>query len=180
MSFWNGHRWEASTPPTAEVKSATPSRAKRVGGAVLEAALITALTFGLIAGTAFAAKGGPGAGGGGGKHGGGGNTTGGSGTITLVTPPVVDGNGDGVANWHDVVRFNVSTSSTSQPYVNLYCYQNGALVAGGSEGYFPGALDDGNFGLYAPSWMSGAADCTAKLVNGSGSVLGTTSFHVDA
>jgi hypothetical protein len=179
MSFWNGHRWEASTPPTAEIKSATPSRAKRVGGAVLEAALITALTFGLIAGSAFAAKGGPGAGGGGGKHGGGG-TTGGSGTITLVTPPVVDRSGNGTANWGDVVRFNVSTTSTTQPWVTLQCYQSGALVATGNEGYFVGSLDDGNFGLYSPMWASGAADCTAKLTNGSGSVYGSTSFHVDA
>jgi hypothetical protein len=92
----------------------------------------------------------------------------------------VDTNGNGSPNWHDVVRFNVSTSSTSSPYVNLYCYQNGAFVAGGSEGYFPGALDDGNFGLYGGSWAGGAADCTAKLVNGSGSVLGSTTFHVDA
>lgn len=175
MSFWNGHRWEA-TPPEADAKSATRSRAKRMGGAVLEAALITALTFGLIAGTAFAGK----PSGGGGGHKGSGGTTGGTGTISLVTPPVVDNNGNGAANWGDVVRFNVSTTSTTSPYVNLYCYQNGVLVAGGSEGYFAGALDDGNFGLYAPSWMSGAADCTANLVNGGGSVLGSTSFHVDA
>ena len=144
--------------------------------AIAEGALISLLVVGLMAGTAFAAK--PAAGSGG--HKGGGGTGGGSGTISLVTPPVVDVNGNGVANWHDVVRFNVSTSSTSQPYVNLYCYQNGAFVAGGSEGYFPGALDDGNFGLYGGSWIPGAADCTAKLVDSSGSVLGSTSFHVDA
>ena len=143
--------------------------------AIAEGALISLLVVGLMAGTAFAAK--PAAGSGG--HKGGGGTGGGSGTISLVTPPVVDVNGNGVANWHDVVRFNVSTSSTS-PYVNLYCYQNGAFVAGGSEGYFPGALDDGNFGLYGGSWIPGAADCTAKLVDSSGSVLGSTSFHVDA
>ena len=143
--------------------------------AIAEGALISLLVVGLMAGTAFAAK--PAAGSGG--HKGGGGTGGGSGTISLVTPPVVDVNGNGVANWHDVVRFNVSTSSTS-PYVNLYCYQNGAFVAGASEGYFPGALDDGNFGLYGGSWIPGAADCTAKLVDASGSVLGSTSFHVDA
>ena len=141
--------------------------------ALAEGALISLLVVGLMASTAFAAK--PASNGG---HKGG-ATGGGSGTISLVTPPVVDVNGNGVANWHDVVRFKVSTSSTS-PYVNLYCYQNGAFVAGGSEGYFPGALDDGNFGLYGGSWIPGAADCTAKLVDGSGSVLGSTSFHVDA
>ena len=142
--------------------------------ALAEGALIALIVVGLVAGSALAARGG-----GGGHKGGGGTTTGG-GTISLVSPPVVDNNGNGSPNWHDVVRFNVSTSSTSSPYVNLYCYQNGAFVAGGSEGYFPGALDDGNFGLYGGSWAGGAADCTAKLVNGSGSVLGSTTFHVDA
>ena len=177
MSFWNGHQWEGVDAHPAAATSAKPeSRTKRLAAAALEGALITALTFGLIASTAFAARGG---GTGGGKHGGGG-TTGGSGTISLHSPLVLDRNGNGTPNWGDAVRFDVSTGSTTQPYVNLYCYQNGTLVAGGSEGYFPGALDDGNFGLYAPSWMSGAADCTAKLVNPSGSVLGSTSFHVDA
>lgn len=141
--------------------------------ALAEGALIALIVVGLVAGSALAARGG------GGGHKGGGGTTTGSGTISLVSPPVVDNNGNGSPNWRDVVRFNVSTSTT-QPYVNLYCYQNGAFVAGGSEGYFPGALDDGNFGLYGGSWAGGAADCTAKLVNGSGSVLGSTTFHVDA
>jgi hypothetical protein len=140
--------------------------------AVLEGALVASLVVGLMAGTALAGKGG-----GHGKPGG--SASGGSGTVSLVTPPVVDTDGSGTPNWHDVIRFNVSTTSTTTPYVNLYCYQGGVFVAGGSEGYFSGALDDGNFGLYAPSWMGGAADCTAKLVNGSGSVLGSTSFHVD-
>jgi hypothetical protein len=125
-----------------------------------------------MAGTALAGK--PG-GGGHGKPG----STGGGGTITLVTPPVIDNNGDNAPNWHDTVRFTVSTS-TAAPYVNLYCYQNGNFVAGGSEGYFPGALDDGNFGLYGGSWTEGAANCTAKLVNSNGLVLGSTSFDVGA
>jgi hypothetical protein len=153
----------------------TRSVIKHAAQASLEGALVGLLVAGLLAGTALAGK--P-SGGGHGKPGGGG-ATGGSGTVSLVTPPVVDNNGNGAANWHDVVRFNVSTSTTA-PYVNLYCYQDGVFVAGGSEGYFAGALDDGNFGLYAPSWMGGAADCTAKLVDGSGSVLGSTSFHVDS
>jgi len=172
---WNGKEWVAEAPPTKKPKSGV----RRIGARALEATLVTALAFGLIAGATFAARGG-GSGGGGGRHGGGGSTTGGSGTISLHSPLVLDRNGNGTPNWGDAVRFDVSTGSTTQPYVNLYCYQNGTLVAGGSEGYFPGALDDGNFGLYAPSWMSGAADCTAKLVNPSGSVLGSTSFHVDA
>jgi len=145
--------------------------------ALFEGLLVALMVVVLMAGTAFAARGG---GGGGGHNKPGGGSTGGSGTISLVTPPVVDNNGNGAPNWHDVVRFNVSTTSTTTPYVNLYCYQNGVFVAGGSEGYFAGALDDGNFGLYGGSWAGGAANCTAKLVNGSGSVLGSTSFDVGA
>jgi hypothetical protein len=173
MQSWNGSEWVGDIPPPA---AKPESRVKRLAAAALEASLITALTFGLIAGSAFAARGGAG-GGGSSKHGGGG-TTGGSGTIALA-PLVVDRNGNGTPNWGDVVRFNVSTTSTTQPWVYLKCYQ-GSLVSQGSEGYFAGSLDDGNFGLYSPMWSAGAADCTATLQSPSGSVLGSTSFHVDA
>ena len=110
-------------------------------------------------------------------HGGGGKGkpgTGGTGTITLVAPA------DGVANWGDQVRFTVSTSSTTQPYVRLVCTQDGQIVASGREAYYPGTLDDGNFGLYSSMWTGGAADCIAKLEKFDATVLGSTSFHVDA
>jgi hypothetical protein len=61
MSFWNGYEWVADTPPTTAAKP--EGRVKHVAKAVLEAGLITALTFGLIAGSAFAAKGANGGGG---------------------------------------------------------------------------------------------------------------------
>ena len=99
--------------------------------------------------------------------------SGGTGTITLVTPD------DGVANWGDSVRFNVSTLSTTQPYVRLVCSQGGQVVAHGREAYWDGSLDDGDFGLYSGSWTGGAADCTAKLEKPDATVLGTTSFHVE-
>jgi hypothetical protein len=176
MSFWNGHQWEGvDTHPAAATSAKPESRTKRLAAAALEASLITALTFGLIAGSAFAAKGGNG-----GHRGGGGSSTGGSGTISLASPLVRDNNGNGTPNWGDAVRFNVSTTSTTTPWVFLTCYQGGSLVAQGSEGYFEGSLDDGNFGLYSPMWTSGAADCTAKLESWGGSVLGSTTFHVDA
>jgi hypothetical protein len=171
MSFWNGHRWEAQSPPTA-ADTPRESRAKRFGAAALEGALITALVFGLIAGTAFAAKGG------GGRHGGGGNNTGG-GTITLA-PLVVDNNGDGLPEWGDVVTFNISASA-SAPFVNLQCFQGGVLVLTGWKGYFTGSLDTNwNFGLSSGAWQGGAASCTAYLKtqnsNGSWSSLASTSF----
>jgi hypothetical protein len=125
---------------------------------------------------ALAGKGG----GGGHKGGGGGGTTGGSGTISLSTPLVKDVNGNGLPNWGDTVMFNVSTAATTEPYVHLRCYQNGALVAEGWRGYFSGSLDYPYFGLYSGPWMSGAADCTAYLETPTGQLLGSTSFHVDA
>jgi hypothetical protein len=83
----------------------------------------------------------------------------------------------------DVITFNVSTTATTQPYVDLTCYQNGALVGEGWRGFFDGALGSGTFGLSSPQWSGGAADCTANLDMYSSNkwkVLASTSFHVDA
>jgi hypothetical protein len=114
--------------------------------------------------------------------GGGGGTTGG-GTISLA-PLVYDANGDGLPNWGDVVTFNVSTTATTTPFVNLNCYQNGALVASGMKGFWDGSIDvNWNFGLSSPTWKSGAADCVASLemqTKRGWAQLASTSFHVNA
>jgi hypothetical protein len=178
MSFWNGHQWEGvDTHPAAATSAKPESRTKRLAAAALEGALITALTFGLIASTAFAGKGGTH-----GRSGGGGGSTG-SGTITLA-PVVVDNNGDGLPNWGDVVTFNISTSAGA-PFVNLQCSQNGAVVLVGWKGYFVGSLDTNwNFGLASGAWPGGAASCTAYLKiqnsNGSWTTLASTSFAAGA
>jgi hypothetical protein len=86
-------------------------------------------------------------------------------------------------NYGSSVTFVISTTETQSPYVNLRCYQNGALVAEGWAGYFDGALGSESFGLYSPQWTSGAADCTASLEmnsNGHWKELASTSFHVNA
>jgi hypothetical protein len=142
---------------------------------IAEGALISVLAIGLVAGSALAAK--PSAGGtGGGKHGGG--STGGSGTISLAAL-VVDNNGNGTPNFNDVVTFNISTTATTQPWVNLVCSQNGVVVAQGWDGYFAGSITSTRFGLYSPQWTAGAADCVAYLTTPTWSRLGSTSFHVD-
>jgi hypothetical protein len=83
----------------------------------------------------------------------------------------------------DTVTFEVSTTATTTPFVNLNCYQNGALVAQGWATFFVGGAP-GSFGLSSPIWKSGAADCTADLGmylnNSKWKVLASTSFHVDA
>jgi hypothetical protein len=81
----------------------------------------------------------------------------------------------------DLVKFNISTTETAYPYVNLKCYQNGQLVAEGWEGYFDGAWGDRLFGLWSDTWTGGAAECTAwldKFANGRWRQLASTSFHV--
>jgi hypothetical protein len=176
MSFWNGNNWVGDTSPPAAPAARPESRVRRIAAAALEASLITALTFGLIAGSAFAAKGGGASTGGGGRHGGG-STTGG-GTISLA-PLVVDNNGNGTPNFGDTVTFNVSTTATSQPYVNLVCGQG----YDSWRGYFVGSLDSNwNFVLGSGGWSSGATDCTAWLgmyTKQGFQRLASTSFHVD-
>lgn len=141
--------------------------------ALAEASLVALLVVGLVAGTAFAGRGGNG----GGKPPKGGGGSGGTGTISL---PILVDSADSVVNWGDRVRFDVSTQSTTEPWVKLRCYQSGTLVATGSEGYFERSLDDGVFGLYSGMWAGGAAECDARLTKPDGTVLASTTFHVDA
>lgn len=106
------------------------------------------------------------------------------GTSTITGPIMVtDINGDGLPNWNDTVSFNVSTTATSQPYVNLVC--SGTNVGYNSwKGVFPGSLDTNwNFTLSSGGWTGGPADCTATLgmyTKHGFSKLTTTSFHVNA
>ena len=86
-------------------------------------------------------------------------TTGSGGTISLV----LVNSTDGLANWGETVTFNISTTATSEPWVNLKCYQGGVLVAEGYNGYFDRSITGRNFRLYSPSWTGGDADCTAFL-----------------
>lgn len=143
---------------------------KHSGQAVLEGALVSLLVVGLMAGTAFAARGGKA------------NPGSGSSTITLA-PLVTDSNSNGAPNWGDVVVFSISTTATTAPYVNLVCTQGGTVVLNGWKGYWDGSLDsNGNFGLASGAWQGGAAACTAWLTmqtKSGWSRLASTSFHVD-
>jgi hypothetical protein len=134
----------------------------------IAAVLVLALAF---AGAAFAGK-----------------TTGSS----IAGPFLVTGSPAGSAtvasatstpHYGDTVTFDVATSATDNPFVNVTCYQGGVLVMQGWSAFFNGGLGDGNFGLGSPAWRSGAADCTANLdmySKDKWKVLASTSFHVDA
>jgi hypothetical protein len=126
-----------------KIRKPTPA-----GAAFTLAALV--LSLAIVPG-ALAGKGKPGGGGGG---------------SSSITGPVLvtDVNGNGAVDFGDTVTFDESTTATTQPYVNVLCYQNGVLVMNSWNGFFDQALNPTrNFGLYSPSWQSGAASCTAWL-----------------
>jgi hypothetical protein len=78
----------------------------------------------------------------------------------------------------DTITFNVSTTQTTNPFVNLVCSGNGV----GYNSWAAFWPTSGTFILSSPGWPSGAADCTAKLVmyvtSSRYKVLASTSFHV--
>jgi hypothetical protein len=134
-------------------------------------ATIAALCLAL-APVALGAKGGGAAKGGGSGKGGSGGTSGGS--ISLV----VLNSTDGLAHWNGEVTFNVSTTATSEPWVELVCYQSGTSVYRAWDGYFERSLTTRDFWLSSSGWTGGAADCTAWLETPKGAQLASTSFHV--
>jgi hypothetical protein len=92
---------------------------------------------------------------------------------------------DGLPHWNQWVTFNVSTTATDKPFVQLNCYQNGAWVYTASAGFFPTYPWAPNFDLASSAWTGGAADCTARLYSTSHggtrtTTLATMSFHVYA
>jgi hypothetical protein len=138
---------------------------------------LAVLALALVPATGLAAKGGGGGGshggGGGGKPGGGGST---SSSLTVVM--VTDKNGNGSPNWGDTITFNVSTTATAYPYVQVLCSQGGTVVYSANAGFYDGYLWPGarNMPLSSPSWMGGAASCTATLND----TLATLNFAVGA
>jgi hypothetical protein len=80
------------------------------------------------------------------------------------------------------VTFNVATTQTDQPYVNLRCYQGSAFVYD-DWGYFGGGQQK-YFTLSSGYWTGGAASCTARLVafdkQGRQQTLASMTFSVSA
>jgi hypothetical protein len=155
-----------------------PVRGRRTGLAAAALAVAALTTLGASA-PALAAKGG---GGGGGKPPSGSTS---NSSLKLGTPLVYDANGDGLPNSGDTVRFDVSTTATTQPHVSLKCYQNGALVLTTQTGYYdsyPWPWTQ-SMNLATDAWTGGAADCTATLYYfvGTKTVYDRTlTVHVDA
>lgn len=144
---------------------------------MLVVALVFAAVGGVIGWAAFAAPSDKG-GGGGGKPG--------SGSSSLSLVMVTDNNGDGQPNYGDTITFNINTTQTKLPYVDVRCYQGGTLVYSASAGFYDGYLWPGaqKMPLSSPVWTGGAADCSAYLnmtasKGGKVSALATLNFHVN-
>ncbi len=117
-------------------------------------------------------------------RGGGGGKPSGGGTISLAM--VNDQNVDGQPNYGDSIRFNVSTTATTEPHVRLQCTQNGTLVYTAQTGYYasyPWPWSQ-TFTLKSGAWTGGAADCTATMYSlsntGRTTDLATLKFVVNA
>ncbi|TMC72268.1 MAG: hypothetical protein E6J15_11185 [Chloroflexi bacterium] len=97
----------------------------------------------------------------------------GSGSLSLV----LLNSTDGLAHYGQNVTFTVS-STVSQPWVNLTCYQNGDWVTNQYVGFYAGYPWSQVFPLATWKWTGGAADCTARLFDGlTNATLGSMSFH---
>ena len=112
---------------------------------------------------------------------GGGPKGGGSSSMSLV----LMNSTDGVPHWGQDVRFDVSTTATTEPHVKLECSQGGTVVYTAQTGYYDGYPWPWTqtFTLSSGAWTGGDADCLATMYyfNRSKTVTGTTlAFHVYA
>jgi hypothetical protein len=82
------------------------------------------------------------------------------------------------------ITFDVSTTETDQPSVNVRCYQDGTWVYDGWQAFWAGYPHAPIFTLSSNYWTSGPADCTARLVyvdrRGLVRELTSMGFHVAA
>lgn len=153
------------------------NRTKTFGAKVALAGLIAALSLSLVAGSAFAGKGG-GAAGTGGKHGGGTTTYSGSFSLVLLNST------DGVPHYGQQITYNV-TSNAPYYFVETDCSQAGIVVYQQVAGFYVGWPWSKVFTLQSAAWTGGAADCTAVLYSSQSDGsnrqnLATMGFHVYA
>jgi hypothetical protein len=92
---------------------------------------------------------------------------------------------DLVASWSDQVTFDVGTSATSEPHVDLTCTQNGVSVYGATTGFYDSYPWPWTqvMNLASQDWSAGGADCTARLYYFNGkrqATLKTITFRAEA
>jgi hypothetical protein len=107
----------------------------------------------------------------------------GSGSGTVFALKVLTG-GDQTPNWGEQVTFDVQTTATQYPSVDLVCTRGGVTLLGATTGFYPGYPWPWTqvMTLSSQTWTSGGGDCTATLSGPTGkrssSVLATLSFPV--
>jgi hypothetical protein len=109
------------------------------------------------------------------------HTSGGSSTLNLV---LLDST-DGLAHWGQRVTFDVATTATDEPHVDLTCRQDGDVVLGATTGFYDSYPWPWTrtMTLSSNAWTGGDADCTATLYYFNGRktpILKTSSFHAYA
>ena len=88
-------------------------------------------------------------------------------------------------SWGDDVTFEVKTSATPEPHVELICRQSGTVVYGATAGFFDGYAWPWTkvMNLRSQQWSGGGADCTARLYYFDGrrqTTLRTETFRAEA
>ena len=81
------------------------------------------------------------------------------------------------------MTFDVQTTATDTPAVQVDCYQAGEHVFMSAAGYYPSWPWSKDMRLASGAWTGGAADCTARLYKTSSNglrtyTLATQTFHV--
>jgi hypothetical protein len=103
-----------------------------------------------------------------------------NGTIRLVLLESTDG----LPHYGQHVTFDVATTATAKPWVELDCYKGGVHVYQDRRGFFESSLTGQRFTLgTSDAWQNGDADCTAwleKYTKRGWKHLASTSFHVYA
>ena len=111
---------------------------------------------------------------------------GGAGSSASSMTLVVLDSSDGLPHWGQSIRFDVTTSETTQPHVSVDCYQGPELVYVAATGYYDGYAWPWTqtMVLSSGAWTGGAADCQAELYKldykRGKTVLGRLAFHVYA
>ncbi len=87
---------------------------------------------------------------------------------------------DGVAHWGQRVTFDVATTATTQPHVNVTCSQAGVVVYGTTTGYYADYPWPWTqiMTLASLDWAGGAASCVAVLWYASGAKAITLTTQV--
>ena len=94
---------------------------------------------------------------------------------TLEWSMVADYNGNQGPDYGEKIKFKVWTSETTEPHVQLVCFQDGDVVYGALWPLTPVLT------LSSRAWTSGPAECTARLyyIEGAKSYdIGSIQFNV--